>query len=477
MSFKDGMLLSSLQLRMPIAQLHRISARSFHDGESTTIRQAGLRIAVIGNQGAYGYRLCRWLRELDEDARLILLSGADQEERDEIRNYAGAVSGGAEDWIAEYTLYDERFARLAQEFDVVLSVGPSGLKVANRAGGLPFVHFSMGSDLFEFPTAYTLPATALGRFVDRLWHRCCASPMQRALRTSAINNRLALQRVSAVFSDFRPAIQAAEQLGIREKLRLWALPEDVARNRRWIDQQLLKELTARYCQYQITPLWLSRVNFVEQDSGHYKGAEHFLKALETLYRERPGQIRAVVAGHGSDHQEFRRRAAAAGIDTIIDYVPHLPLQKIFAYLALPNAILCDGLTRMRNTTSGLTREAVSVGAPLVTHVDPELMRFEYGSDLPIYWACDEQTCFHALSRYADMSHDERNARREQVAEWAAKHLDFRVIMPQLIRVLREQVYLRRIARDEKRFRQPRETVMDAPPDRSGPAAPFPSDRH
>ncbi len=401
---------------------------------------ASLRIVVIGNQGTYGYRLARWLRDLEIETDLITIEGKDQYERDRIDSLERGLAD-VPAWTLTYRRYDARFGTLAEKYDVGLTVGPSGLRVVTQTKGLPIAHFAMGSDVHESPMSYRPPNGQVARLCHAMKYRLFSSRKTRNARATALDYRKALHEVRVLIAVHPVITRAAHSLGLADKLRAWPFPEDVERNRSRIDLDLLANLNTCYARFDRVILWLSRLNFLNPSSPNYKGVDHFLTALHRLVHEDGENVLAVIGRHGTDVEEFQRRVGLLGIADNVEYVPHLPHWKLLTYLSIHNAIVCDAMGPIQNVPSGLTREAASVGAALVTNLDNRSVEWTYGTPCPVEIAADAETCYGGLRRLTRMNATQFAERRRDVSNWARNHLDYRILLPKLIAILQEIAYL------------------------------------
>lgn len=405
-----------------------------------TTTTGDFRIAVIGNQGSYGYRICNWLRRMENDAELFLLEGADRQERDLPENVDRALEGGYPSWIHQVGRFSSELSEVARRFDVGLTVGPSGLKAITRLSDLPVVHFAMGSELYSMPTSYTPPDSRFLQWLDKVKYRFLKSEKERGARAVALHARKSYRQARRIIALSQEAVQAAWQIGEGSKLCIWPFPEDVEGNRRRIDPALLQQLTEKYRQYDRVFLWLSRINYRDKEAAHYKGTDHFLDAYEALVAEYPGRVHAVVGDHGFDGEAFQADVDRRGIANSIDFVSHLPFWKLITYLSIPNAVVCDQIVK-RDCVTGLVRECLSIGTPAMQCVDQALMRICFLSALPVVSAEDRDTCLAAMKYFVDMSAEDFTEKCKTISTWSANHLDFRVIIPRLVLLLREVCYL------------------------------------
>ena len=404
----------------------------------TIPNEACPRIAVIGNAGSYGYRLCRWLREYSDTASLILLRGKDNHERD----LPGNVDECANDanWIHEYNRLDERFHTLDKHFDVALTVGPSGLRTATMLNSLPVVHFAMGSDLHGTTLEFPPSRNNVEGLCQRVYYRLFKSHGERSRRTTALSYQEGLRSVRAIIAVHPPMVNAAVQLGHQDKIRAWPFPEDVMENQRRVDQEELSQLNRRYENCDRVCLWLSRLNSARSTDPAYKGADVFLEAFSQVVGSGDVQVRAVVGEHGEDVTEFKAQAESLGVAKHIDYVPHLPFRRLLTYMAIQNAVVC-GPVNQHAVFEGLIRESTSLGTPSISSFNPKLLTTVYGDNCPLSTADNIETYANGLSQLARMSAEQFSDLRVRVLAWANKSLDTTCLVPYLIRLLSEAVYL------------------------------------
>jgi len=397
----------------------------------------GLRIAVIGNTGGYGYRLCSWFRRLGYDASLITIRGKDCHERDRIESIDPDLPE-MPTWVYEFERFDSRFRVLHTDYDVGLTVGPSGLKAVTEMPSLPIVHFVMGSDVHGLPIQYPRPTTALGRLLQGGYYRFFKSLDERRKRGVALHFRRALDRVQVILAVHRAMVNAAHALGLGAKLRSWAFPEDVEKNCRRIDQRLRKTLDQKYAGTRRVLLWFNRLNLRDPGSPSYKGAELFLDILKQLIDQDKHDVRAIVGAHGEDVDEFKQRAYDLGISGSIDYVGHLPFYELLTYLSLDNAIVCGPLNSF-GVFEGIVRESTSLGAVSVGVFEESLIERHYGPRCPVAMVEDAAGYFLALDELVDLETAEFKHRQSEILQWARQYLDHSVLIPRLAQILNECV--------------------------------------
>ncbi|QEG38654.1 hypothetical protein UC8_06120 [Roseimaritima ulvae] len=382
------------------------------------------------------------MRKLGIAAKLVLIEGTDNHERDLPESVDSSLLSGYPDWITKYSRFDKRFGRLANDFDIGLTVGPSGLKAVTKISAIPTVHLVVGSEVWDLPLRYTPPHSQALQFCHRVYYRLASQTTAAGRRREAMLSRKAISKSRVLLADFEPVIRATEQIGATGKVRVWPTPEDVEGNQARVDTNLLESLNNKYGKYKRTILWLSRVNFADKKASAYKGAENFLAAFKRLVHEDQADVRAIVGTHGEDIEAFKSLAQQWKLDDHIDFVPHLPLWKLLTYMAIDNAIVCDQMFDM-NCITGLAREGLCLGTAFVMGVDQRLMQISYGAALPVERATDSVECLESLRKLYALSSDGFAARQESVRAWTRQYLDYRVVIPRLTSILEEVDYLYR----------------------------------
>ena len=210
-----------------------------------------------------------------------------------------------------------------------------------------------------------------------------------------------------------------------------------------MDAALLAELHERYGAYHRVFLWLNRLNFRNPSAGRYKAPDRFLDGFAALVRG--GQnVRAVVGTHGDDVAAFQELVRGEGLESHVDYVPHLPYWKLLTYLRIRNAVAVavPDIERFP-ILGGVAREAFSVGAVVVAAQDETLARLVFGRPYPALRADDAASCRAALERAAAMTGEEFAAQQQRSRAWADTALHYEPHITRLLHVLRHVVYAER----------------------------------
>jgi len=199
---------------------------------------------------------------------------------------------------------------------------------------------------------------------------------------------------------------------------------------------MLADLADVYAEFDRVFLWTARLNFMGPRAVDYKGADRFLDALEMLAAGGECNFKAIVGAHGYDVDEFKARAAAKGLEDRIDYIQHVPFHQMLTYMSIPNGIVVNVLDAERgHIFGGIVREAMSLGAPVISAADSETVIRCYGEDCPIVRAFDAPSCHEAMLRIARMDDAAFEQLRSRTAGWAGEYLHFDKRLDELLELL------------------------------------------
>ncbi len=408
-----------------------------------------IRIAFLGNQGNNAFRLCRWAREAGAAADLLRLIG-DKNQRSSPESIDPSLATDMPAWIRildwnpeadlrwreglQRSAPHEEARAIEADYDVVVTSGRRGLLAGRSIREIPVVHLSLGSEVTDLPRKLTLRG------------------VEQRDRIKSLYARQALAQASAVVTSYSRTVRTLVDLGHGDKTRLWGFPEDIEGNRSRIDEAMRAELDARYADYEVVFIWLSRLNFLDPDAGDYKGAERFLDAYERVVREHPGRrVHAIIGRHGHHAEQFVERVEEKGLGKHIDFVPHLPYWQLLTTMSLRNGAVFDLIDVQLGTLGGVCREALSAGALLAMAIDRTSMDAFYGPDCPILDTPDAEACHRAMLQILDMSGDEKEAYRARIGAWALRHVDRRARVDLFLRIVEEAVHRFRIDRQTREW--------------------------
>ena len=153
--------------------------------------------------------------------------------------------------------------------------------------------------------------------------------------------RSRIHKVSRIIIEQEDCIWATHFLGVKYKVRSIAFPVDIHQIRNTVNTKLYNHLVDKYREYDWLIIDPSRKNL---NSRHvdYKGNDQAIKAIGKWYEKNPDKKVKIIAGmHGASVDEYRSLVKQLGLEQICDFVDHLSLPDLHAYLSLPNVIVLD----------------------------------------------------------------------------------------------------------------------------------------
>jgi glycosyltransferase involved in cell wall biosynthesis len=378
-----------------------------------------MRILFVGNQGNTGYRFVKWLRSEGVDARLIF--PANYRHQRSLPEWENPVlKGDYPEWIMTYQesrypylIPNRRLKKEARQYDLVLTTGFHTLPALSLKK--PVVLLPVGRELSQMPF-----------WSDRLVQEL----------HSYIYRRRA-HRISLILTDQEDCLWAGRLLGLADRVIRYPFLIDQQAIENNVNKALEGKLQERYGHYEAIFLHPTRKN-MDSRRVDYKGGEKLLKAYRRfLDRNGTSKVLMVSGLHGLETDRFRAMAMDLQLEDHIQWVGHLSLPDLHAWFSLRNVAVFDQFGPNLNALSGIQREAMAFGRPVVSSTDTGSREFQqaYGPDCPMIPAFGEQEILEAMHRITNISgspaEDDSSIRRE----WIRKYVDYRSRIDELVQML------------------------------------------
>jgi len=378
-----------------------------------------MRILFVGNQGNTGYRFVKWLISEGVDARLIFPSNF-RHERSLPEWENPALEGSYPNWIMTYResrypylIPNRRLKEEARHYDLILTTGFHILPALSLKK--PVVLMPVGRELSQMPF-----------WSDRLVHE---------LHSYLYRKRA--NRISLILTDQEDCLWAGRLLGIADRVIRYPFLIDLEETEINVNKALKDKLQAQYGHYDAVFFHPSRKN-MDARRVDYKGGEKLLRAYhELLARNGPLNVLMVSGLHGLEPDRFRSLAMELGLEGAIQWVGHLSLPDLHAWFSLDNVVVFDQFGHNLNALSGIQREAMAFGRPVVSSTDTGSREFKqaYGPGCPLIPAFEEQEILDVLLQHSNISgkpaeHDPAISR-----QWIRKYVDYRSRMDELMQML------------------------------------------
>lgn len=380
-----------------------------------------LRICLFGNQANMNYRLGTYLRQSGLVCELYRVQTFEKHARNDPAQVDAGFSPDRDTWF--HALPEEPggafFRDIERSFDVVFISGISALRFGR----------------FFDPAAITIICHTTGPM------NVPSVADTQAGKATALPT---LQSASLILTAHPETFRKVGALGLADKVRFQLPLLDVDSVHRQMNHALYKSLRARFERYEKIFGWLSR-NITDPADDCYKGTELFLEAGTAFVERHPdASVRFVFGNHGPQAQEAAAQLSASPLAAQTDTAPHLDYPDLLAYMAQPNFVLFDNLAQ-GTISSGIFRDAMSLGTILVRKMVDDDVRLAYGSPSPVIGAHDGATTLAAMHDLLHMSAGEMGQRQQTIRAWGRDVLHWEARIGGFIDMLREPVLRRRLA--------------------------------
>ncbi|MFX0203895.1 MAG: glycosyltransferase [Candidatus Hodarchaeota archaeon] len=207
-----------------------------------------------------------------------------------------------------------------------------------------------------------------------------------------------------------------------------------------IDDEFHRNIEKSYENYDFVFFNPSRKN-LDPNRPDYKGNEKFLKAFKLFLNKYPNvKVRLVLGMHGKHVNQFLNLVHQLELIKYCDFIEHLPLPKLHAYMSLKNTIVFDQFRQSSwesGHLGGIQREALSLGSVLVTakNVGSENFLSIYGKNCPLFPALSVEDIAKAMEEVVNCSKNELRIIQEHAKGWAYKYLHWENRIDHLIDIL------------------------------------------
>ena len=415
---------------------------------SSSIQQvyySKMRIFFYGTHLKH-YYLAKWLIERGHECLLYL---PDRDKPNRLPEWDDpALEGNYPGWLVEVPKRGNRPLKLVEQGLVDAGLLPTRLadyllarrQSANRTARTMSKPFDV---IFTSAREYILPAMTLGPpvVVRSIGSDMSKFPFMFASRYDAALSQLFRKKIrnaAAIIAYQKDTVWASRFLGVYDKLRYFSVPLDVDALSANIDAELRERLKRDYSHYDFVFFLPARKVFSPNNPA-YKGPEKVLEALaEFLDKNRNSKVISIT--RGSDGIEFRKRVDDLNLSGYFEYIEgNIPLYQLTAFMSAENVIVLNDVGFSKAHLTGLSREALSVGAILVDWVEPDsaLFRRLYGGACPILVAQDADSVLRQLNHLASLDRRDWQALRKRARDWAIDNLHWKNRIDDLVPILQE----------------------------------------
>lgn len=379
-----------------------------------------MRILFIGNPGNTGFRFVRWLRERNVEAVLAIPSrlkgkrNLPEWEDVQLESSYPRWIVKFSDFFLPYIYPGFQLRKLAGNFDMILTAGEYIIPslILNK----PVAILPVGGDMTRLPFG--------------------SKSLKQEIHSLLFRKRI--HKVSNIITEQEDIVWASKLLGQGDKVIRFPFLVDVDQLQENVNHSLLNELKDRYNGLDGIVFHPTRKNL---DPGRidYKGNDKLLRAFKQFRADYPEKQVFMVSGlHGRHVARYREMVQELGIEKYVEFIDHLSLPDLHAYMSLDRVAVFDQFTHNLNTLSGIQREALTFGKPVVSSTDTNSREFieAYGKGCPLWTAFNEEEIYHSMEQLFDKPAEEWTQISNSAFRWTEKYLHWENRIDEFIGILK-----------------------------------------
>ncbi|MFW5944569.1 MAG: glycosyltransferase [Bacteroidota bacterium] len=382
-----------------------------------------MRILFVGNPGNTGYRFVRWLRERNVEASLAIpnkpqinRNSPEWENRD--------LENGYPDWIIKFSdffipyIYPPwKIRKLAARFDLLLTAGEYiiPMLVLNK----PLVILPVGGDMTRLPFN--------------------SKSFRQELHSYLFRKRIG--KVKNILTEQEDVVWASKLLGQGDKIIRYPFLVDIHQLQNNVNTHLLDKLKDRYKHSDGLIFHPTRKN-LDPNRIDYKGNDKLLRAFKQFIEDYPEKHICMISGlHGRHAEWYKEMVKRLGMEQQVDFIDHLPLPDLHAYMGLDRMAVFDQFTHNLNTLGGIQREALAFGKPVVSSTDIDSQEFieTYGRGCPLRKAFSEEHIYQSMGELFNYSAEEWDRSNYTALSWVEKYLHWENRIDEFISILKRTI--------------------------------------
>jgi glycosyltransferase involved in cell wall biosynthesis len=312
-----------------------------------------------------------------------------------------------------YLIPNRRLKKEARHYDLILTTGFHTLPVLSLKK--PVVLLPVGRELSQMP----------------FW----SGPLVQELHSYLYRRRA--NRISLILTDQEDCLWAGRLLGLADRVIRYPFLIDQQEIEKNVNKALEEKLQQRYGVYDAIFLHPTRKN-MDARRVDYKGGEKLLRAYRQFLDYNGSSNVLMVSGlHGLQSDRFRSMAMDLELEEHIQWVGHLSLPDLHAWFSLNNVVVFDQFGPNLNALSGIQREAMAFGRPVVSSTDTRSREFQqaYGPDCPMIPAFGEKEIFEAMHQTINKTDKPSEYDPSIPRQWIRKYVDYRSRIDELIELL------------------------------------------
>lgn len=377
-----------------------------------------MKILFFGNLCNYAYWYAKWARQLgcqafallEKNERLFTPEREDPEfDPNNPPDWVYFYNPGTENEIIFNGYADKQLATILRKFDAIHTFSITAAIAADTLG-YQFIHHNVGSfgrsaSWVRFQTVRSVVAL---RYLPLRWRFRRAMKNCEAIIVS--NN---MDHYEVYHSPFR------------KKLKVLPIPYDVRNAEKFkafVDHEPTHNRT-------ITFLMPARQHW------YLKGQNYVFQAVSLLSPEERERCLFVIMNWGSDVQRTKDLIKKLDLADIVRWSPILPRIDLWKLLGRPRTVVIAEFYKDSHGGGhgGVSRDAMALSTPLISHTRPEVDRLIHHRPAPIFHAeCNAGDILIQIRQCLNMSENELIEAGARLKEWIIAECQYEIVIPRYI---------------------------------------------
>ncbi len=243
--------------------------------------------------------------------------------------------------------------------------------------------------------------------------------------------RKALRRCKAIIPSVAYDYLEVKKSRYRDLLRVVPMAYDV-------------QLAQKHVRESVKPVSLGhRTTFLLPARQHwgFKGQNLVLKAISMLSPQERKRSRIVLMAWGRDLQRTEQLTKQLGLTEVIEWSPILTKNELWDACSQPGTVVMDQFPTLDfhgGGLGGVARDAMAVGAVVITHARPETQLWIHKTPPPIWHAeCSSRDILRQIRKCLTMTPEELRKSGQRNTEWLLAECSYERVIPRIVKLHEE----------------------------------------
>ena len=177
-------------------------------------------------------------------------------------------------------------------------------------------------------------------------------------------------------------------------------------------------------------------------SRHYsfKGNRKIIRAFSSFLSGSKKDSVLILVERGTEIAQSKQLIEDLGIGDFVEWIPLQDKKGLMSYLSLKRLAVVDQFWGINDkaTLGGVSRDAMAMATPLITHISLEEITKLHNTAPPIlYTDHTEESIINRMMEFSEMGHSERESLGKKEREWMIEEHHYSNLLPRYWEVYKE----------------------------------------